>query len=129
MIINKNYSGFRRVIDGISHHIIDVPKAGEYLFKFLVRAVADGCIPQTFITQHPLVCTTGTHGTAASEAIQHAALILSAPHSKSQIDKVISDTLHAKSHDDFGNRIFTHTYLEKVGIIKSSRKEISRNNN
>ncbi|EGD82629.1 hypothetical protein PTSG_03286 [Salpingoeca rosetta] len=111
--------GFNALLEQLPSLLLDAPKASEYLYKFITRAVSHGCVSHTFVFQHPLTSQDGPQ----ADVLHRAQAMLTAPHNKILIDKIWGD--HAEFRDLGFAKSRIHTLLQEL-LVSSDVSEACR---
>jgi programmed cell death protein 4 len=85
--------GFERVFELADDLALDTPQAKDYIGRFLARAVADECLPPSFLTDRFIE-------TLGGAIVQHAKSLLSIRHGAARLSRVWGPTALVHSDDD-----------------------------
>jgi programmed cell death protein 4 len=85
--------GFERVFELADDLELDCPQAKDYIARFLARAVADECLPPSFLTDKYIEGLGGL-------IVQHAKSLLSIRHGAARLSRVWGPTALVQSDDD-----------------------------
>jgi programmed cell death protein 4 len=85
--------GFERVFELADDLELDTPQAKDYVARFLARAVADECLPPSFLTDKYIETLGGV-------IVQRAKSLLSISHAAARLSRVWGATALVQSDDD-----------------------------